>query len=120
MNDYADFSDRPQPDVWRSLNRLLVTLIFFAAILLIAYPFVIELKKQREDDARIEQLKAEIQKQKEILAQHMREVELLKNDPAYIETIARDRLDLMKRDETVYRIENARPAPAPGSFHRNN
>ena len=33
---------------------------------------------------------------------------LLKTDPGYLETIARDRLDLMKEGETVFRIEQPR------------
>jgi cell division protein FtsB len=32
---------------------------------------------------------------------------LLKTDSVYLETIARDRLDLMKDGETVFRIESA-------------
>jgi cell division protein FtsB len=36
-------------------------------------------------------------------------VNLLKTDPAYLEIMARDRLDLMKEGETVFRLE---PAPA--------
>jgi len=36
-------------------------------------------------------------------------VTLLKTDVTYLETIARDRLDLMKEGETIFRLE-----PAPG------
>jgi cell division protein FtsB len=32
-------------------------------------------------------------------------VNLLKTDPGYLEMIARDRLDLMKEGETVFRLE---------------
>jgi cell division protein FtsB len=34
---------------------------------------------------------------------------LLKADPAYLETIARDKLDLMKEGETIFRLESRRP-----------
>lgn len=104
-SDYGDFRDRPQPGVWHSLNRLLILLIVLVGILLIAFPFVTELKSQQEQAARVEQLKAEVQKQKDLLTQRTREVELLKNDPAYLEMMARDRLDVMKDGETVYRLE---------------
>ncbi len=115
MTDYSDFRQRRQQSVWHSLNRLMIALIAFAVIILIACAFVPELKNMREQNARLEQLKADIAKQKEMLAQRTREVDLLKNDPAYVETIARDRLDLMKEGETIFRIEsNARPTPAPG------
>lgn len=105
ISDYGDYRNRPQEGVWHSLNRLLIALIMLVGILLIAFPFVTELKNQREQAARVEQLKAEIQKQKELLSQRTREVELLQNDPAYLETVARDRLDLMKEGETIYRLE---------------
>jgi cell division protein FtsB len=34
-------------------------------------------------------------------------VNLLKTDSVYLETIARDRLDLMKDGETIFRVESA-------------
>jgi cell division protein FtsB len=46
-----------------------------------------------------------------LLAKQTREVNLLKTDPVYLETIARDRLDLMKDGETVFRIESAAAQP---------
>jgi cell division protein FtsB len=104
-SDYGDFRNRQPEGVWHSLNRLLIALIMFAGILLIAYPFVAELKDQRERAARIESLKAEVQKQKDLLVQRTREEERLKNDREYIEMVARDRLDLMKEGETIYRLE---------------
>ena len=119
--DYRDFRDRPRPGgVWDVLNRLLVVLIGLAFLLLVGAFFVPELKATREQEARKADLRAAIQKQKELLARNTLEKEHLTNDPEYIEIIARDRLDLMKEDETIFRIENARPAPTPmGNFHRN-
>jgi len=110
MEPYGDFRIRRQNTVWHSLNRLLVTLIAFTIITLIACAFVPELKNAREQDDRVDQLRGQIQKEGDLLAQHTREVELLKNDPTYIETIARDRLDMMKDGETIYRID---PVPSP-------
>jgi cell division protein FtsB len=108
MEEYGDFRNRRQQTVWHSLNRLLVTLIAFTFVTLIACAFVPELKSAHEQDARVDALRAEIEKESNLLADHTREVELLKNDPTYIETIARDRLDMMKDGETIYRID---PAP---------
>ena len=47
--------------------------------------------------------------QKILLARQTREVNLLKTDATYLETITRDRLDLMKEGETIFRLE---PPPA--------
>jgi len=114
MDEYGDFKSRRQHTVWHSLNRLLVALIAFTVITLIACAFVPELKNAREQSDRVEELRGQIEKQREQLADHTREVELLKNDPTYIETIARDRLDMMKDGETVYRID---PPPTPDQSH---
>jgi cell division protein FtsB len=38
---------------------------------------------------------------------------LLKTDVSYLETIARDRLDLMKEGETIFRLETARAKAKP-------
>jgi cell division protein FtsB len=108
MDEYGDFRSRQEQTVWQSLNRLLVALIAFTAIILIACAFIPLLKDVREGSAREDDLRAEIQKRRDLLAEHTREVDLLTNDPTYIATIARDRLDLMKDGETIYRID---PAP---------
>src|SRR5277367_6346199 len=101
MDTYGDFRIRRQHTVWHSLNRLLVALIAFTVITLIACAFVPELKNAREQSDHVDDLRGQIQKEQTLLAQHTREVELLKNDPTYIETIARDRLGMMKEGETI-------------------
>jgi cell division protein FtsB len=45
-----------------------------------------------------------------LLARQTREVNLLKTDPTYLETMARDRLDLMKEGETIFRLEQLPPS----------
>lgn len=118
MNTYGDFRNRrPQGGVWHSLNRLMIALIGLAVILLIACAFVPEMKRQRDLAARKEQLKQEVEKQSALLAQRTREVELLKSDPAYVELMARDRLDMMKGDETIFRLD---PFPLDRSNFKRN
>lgn len=103
---YGDFKARQQAGVWHHLNRLMVVLIAFAAIVLIVCAFLPELKKQREQTGRVEQLKSDIENQKKLLAQRTREVDLLNNDRGYVETLARDRLDMMKQGEAIFRGES--------------
>lgn len=119
MNDYGEFRQRRQQGVWHSLNRLMIALIAFAAVTLIVCAFVPELKQQHEQNARLERLRADIARQKNLVSQRTREVDLLKNDPAYIETIARDRLDLMKEGETIFRFDSAQATSRDTSnFHK--
>jgi cell division protein FtsB len=53
----------------------------------------------------IDNLQAQVNEQKMLLARQTREVSLLKTDATYLETIARDRLDLMKDGEVIFRLE---------------
>jgi cell division protein FtsB len=111
MEQYGDFQSRHhQQTVWHSLNSLLKVMIAFTAITLIACGFVPLLKNAREQSDRIADLSAQRDKEKELLAQDTRKENLLRSDPTYLETIARDRLDMMKEGETIYRID---PAPTP-------
>ena len=103
--DYVDFKSRSQKTIWHSLNRLMGALIAFSAVILIICAFIPELKKQHEQSDRVEQLKGEIEKEKLILTQRTREADLLQNDPSYVELLARDRLDMMKSGETIFRLE---------------
>jgi len=43
-------------------------------------------------------------------------ITLLKTDPTYLETITRDRLDMMKEGETIFRLETGprKRGEAPG------
>jgi len=66
-------------------------------------------KKRAQSQTEIDNLQSQVNDQKILLAHQTREVNLLKTDPVYLETIARDRLDLMKEGETIFRLE---PAPA--------
>ena len=114
MEEYGDFRTRRQNTVWHSLNRLLVTLVAFTVATLIACAFVPLLKDSREGSDHVDDLKKQIGQEQDQLAQHKRQVELLTNDPTYIETVARDRLDMMKDGETIYRID---PSPTPDASH---
>lgn len=60
--------------------------------------------------ARLEQLKIERDSLKENRDKLLRRMEWLKNDNAYLETAARDRLNLQKEGEYVLRFEEAAKA----------
>jgi cell division protein FtsB len=106
---FGDFRARREATVWQRLNRILRVLLFMAAWLVIMSLFVPPYQKRARSQAEIDNLQAQVNDQKFLLAKQTREVTLLKNDATYLETIARDRLDLMKEGETVFRLEPARP-----------
>jgi cell division protein DivIC len=111
--DYADFRARREATVWQRLNRIVFALLFLAVWLGIISLFVPPYKKMQAARQEIDTLQAHCDEQKVLLARAMREVNWLKTDPTYLETIARDRLDLMKEGETIFRLEPSRPA-SPG------
>ena len=102
---YGDFRARREASIWQQLNRILRVLLALAAILVIISLFVPQQKRLVAVRGEIEELQQQVTDQKQLLARQTREVNLLKTDPTYLETIARDRLDLMKDGETVFRLE---------------
>ena len=64
-------------------------------------------KKLKLGQQDISKLESQRDQQQALLAKQTREVNLLKTDPAFLEITARDRLDLMKEGETVFRVESA-------------
>lgn len=98
----------PSGGIWHSLNRFLFTLIVLTVLAAIGYRMLPEIGKRKEQQARAEELKAQVEKEKHILARNLREENLLKHDPEYVGLIARDRLDLMKEGETIFRLDAAK------------
>jgi cell division protein FtsB len=99
----------PSGGIWYFLNRLLFVLILLVLGTIAAYHFLPEVSKRRDQQARLEQLKMEVEKQRQLLTRNTRIEELLKHDPDYVGLIARDRLDLMKEGETIYRLDPVMP-----------
>ncbi|MEO5721413.1 MAG: septum formation initiator family protein [Chthoniobacterales bacterium] len=102
---YGDFRARREASIWQQLNRVLRALLVIAFLLVIVSLFIPQYKKLTQSRGEIEGLQTLVSEQKMLLARQTREVNLLKTDPGYLETIARDRLDLMKEGETVFRLE---------------
>jgi len=102
---YGDFRARREATVWQRLNSILRVLLVLALVLVIVSLFLPQSKKLTQSRSEIEKLQGMVSEQKMLLARQMREVNLLKTDPSYLETIARDRLDLMKEGETIFRLD---------------
>jgi cell division protein FtsB len=88
---------------------LLTVLIVLILGAVAAYRFLPEVSKRRDQQTRVEQLKVAVEKERQLLVRNTRIEDLLKHDPEYVSLVARDRLDLMGADETIYRLEPAKP-----------
>ena len=115
---YGDFRARREATVWQRWNRVLLLLLLLAIWLVILSLFVPPYKKLKLGHAEIDRLQAQRDEQQVVLSRQTREVNLLKTDPVYLETIARDRLDLMKDGETIFRIEAAQTDKRKDSARR--
>jgi cell division protein FtsB len=102
---YGDFRARREATVWQRLNSVLRVLLVLALVLVIVSLFLPQSKKLTQSRTEIENLQGLVNEQKTLLTRQTREVNLLTTDPSYLETMARDRLDLMKEGETIFRLE---------------
>jgi cell division protein FtsB len=102
---YGDFRARREATVWQRLNSILRVLLVLALLLVIVSLFLPQSKKLTQSRTEIDNLQGLVNEQKTLLARQMREVNLLKTDPSYLEMMARDRLDLMKEGEIIFRLE---------------
>ena len=107
----SDIRSSPHEGIWHSLNKLVFVLIVLCVSIPIAYSFLPEVSKRKEQSQRIEALKVELEKQRALLTRYEREKMLLRSDPEYVGLIARDKLDLMLPGETIYRMELPKPDP---------
>jgi len=106
---YGDFRARREATIWQRLNRVLRVLLTIATILVVVSLFLPQYKKLLQSRSDIDTLQVQVTAQRTLLARQTREVNLLMTDPTYLETIARDRLDLMKEGETIFRLESQSP-----------
>jgi cell division protein FtsB len=90
-------------------TRVIWALIFAAGLMTLGFTFYPEwarLASMKSDLASQEERLADLKKK---TADHDQEVKLLQTDPQYLEIIARDKLDLMKEGETIFRLSSTQP-----------
>ncbi len=107
---YGDFRARREASIWQQLNRVLRALLAVAFLLVIVSLFLPQHKRLVQSRGEIDNLQAQVTEQKMLLVRQTREVNLLKTDPTYLETIARDSLEMMKEGETIFRLEQPQAA----------
>jgi cell division protein FtsB len=85
------------------LNRYALLLLIIPFGIVGFWPDYKHLDEKRQQLAEKEQLR---DSKKEELNRMQQKAELIKNDPEYLEVMARDRLQLQKDGEKVFRFEN--------------
>ena len=111
---------RRNPAIWHHLNRFLTILIVLAGVLFIGLTLYPEWKHRNRLASKLEEEQAKFRAEQLLQKKREREVNLLQTDPGYVETIARDKLGVMKDGETIFRLDGSRapvvettPPPRP-------
>ena len=105
---------RKDPAFWNALNRVLFVLVVIGGIAGIVLWFYPEISRRNEMVKNLDTQKQELAAHQLTRKQREREVYLLENDKEYIETVARDKLDMMKDGETIFRLDPSKTAkPEP-------
>jgi cell division protein FtsB len=98
--------DQPRDDWVRSfLNRIVYLLIIIAALILLTCWFLPLVKEQQRQQRALQTLKQQVEQERAKFNKESKKLTLLQNDPAYTELLARDKLDLMKPGETIFRMD---------------
>jgi cell division protein FtsB len=105
------FRRRRTAPVWHALNRFVYLLIFLVGGAVMFFFFQPELNRLAEMRRQYQDLEGEKERTTIEQLRLSREVDLLQNDPTYLENIARDKLDLMKPGETIYRLDQRTATP---------
>jgi cell division protein FtsB len=103
---------------WQNLWWRLQSLGFFVFAAIVAVGgglllFVPILHQRHSLQMEMQRLDAEIIRQETVEKQQRTEMEALKTDPTYVERTARNKLNLARPNETIFRFES--PAPLPKS-----
>jgi cell division protein FtsB len=102
----ANTRRRAQEDFLPVAMRVVWVLIVGSALLTLGFTFYPEwtrLSGMRQDVAA---QKARLEELHKLAAEREQEVKLLQTDREYLEMIARDKLDLMKQGETIFRLSS--------------
>ena len=103
---------RRNAEVWSAGIRLMIIFIALGALAILLVAFYPALTRKKDLVTKLANEKSMLSAEELIRKQRNREVDLLKNDTEYVEAIARDKIGVMKEDETIYRLDSPNPTPA--------
>ena len=102
------------PVLWQRIQSL--GFVVFAGIVaagVAIFLFVPALHRRHEMSQELQRLDSEIIRQETVEKQQRQEIESLKTDASYVERTARNKLNLAKANEVIFRFESTQPAVLP-------
>jgi cell division protein FtsB len=91
--------------IWNWATQAVVVLLVIAVLLLIGKAYVGPIQQNERMRKEIYRLDAELQKQEAVAKQLRADIDALRNDPATVTRLVREKLGYAKSDETVIRFE---------------
>ena len=91
--------------IWSKLTQAVIGLVVLAVLILIGMTYLPLIHQNERMRREVLRLDAEMQKQEEISRQLRNDINALRNDPATVSRLAREKLGYAKTDETVIRFE---------------
>ena len=102
---------RPDGSFWAKLVHLTGWLLAVAVVALLVAVYFPPFRNAQRYKSQIESYQKLIAADKDRYEQLSQNLELLKNDPDYIQRIARDKLNLGKPGEMIFRFDPYPPSP---------
>lgn len=99
---------KQSPKIWQGLNQLIVLLIWIGAGVFVVFSIYPEWRRLQDMEQNLAREHKTLAEEELARLQREREVFLLESNTEYLETLARDRLDLMREGETIFRIQPPR------------
>ena len=96
--------------IWSKLTQAGVALVVIAVLILIGMTYLPLIHQNERMRREIQRLDTELQKQEEVSKQLRADIESLRNDPATVSRLVREKLGYAKADETVIRFETNNPS----------
>jgi len=109
-------NSNPVTPNWQALWLRVQSLGFvvFAGIVALGvavFLFIPAFHRRHEMQLELQRLDSEITRQEALEKQQRQEIESLKTDASYVERTARNKLNLAKPNEVIFRFESGQPAP---------
>ncbi len=107
------FRVEPEKKLLNSLTRFLLIGVGVLILAVGVALFKPALDTYHQLQVEVEELGRQLEEERARLDRHKREIDLVKNDPEYLELLARDLRPLMLPEETIYQVVDPRPSPPP-------
>jgi cell division protein FtsB len=91
--------------IWSKLTQAVIALVVIAVLILIGMTYLPLIHQNERMRREILRLDTELQKQDAISKQLRADIDSLRNDPATVARLVREKLGYAKPDETVVRFE---------------